>query len=281
MRAPNCATGPLQVELPLYRAPRTGCPAGLQLAIIAIMILDVNGMQLHYDRHGEGKPLVWLHGGLGHGPDWHFIFPSEPPGYQLLAPDLRGHGRSTGARATYSFRQSAMDVIELLDHLHLDRVKVIGLSGGGITALHLATLYPSRVEAMVVISAPPRFPEQARAIQRQYSFDTLPEETKAQMRERHRRERQIDILFAQIRAFADGDDPNFTKDELARITANTLIVFGDRDPLYPLSLAVEMREGIRRSWLWVVPNGGHGPVFGAAAPLFVETAMEFLSGAYG
>jgi len=245
------------------------------------MILDVNGMELHYDRHGEGKPLVWLHGGLGHGPDWRFIFPAEPPGYQLIAPDLRGHGRSTGARATYSFRQSAQDVIELLDHLRLDRVKIIGLSGGGITALHLANLYPSRVEAMVVISAPPRFPEQARAIQRQYAFDPLPDETKAQMRERHRRERQIDILFAQIRAFADGDDPNFTKDDLGRITANTLIVFGDRDPLYPLSLAVEMREGIRRSWLWVVPNGGHGPVFGAAAPLFVETALGFLNGAYG
>jgi pimeloyl-ACP methyl ester carboxylesterase len=215
------------------------------------MILDVNGMELHYDRHGDGKPLVWLHGGLGHGPDWRFIFPSEPPGYQLIEPDLRGHGRSTGARATYSFRQSAVDVIELLDHLRLDRVKVIGLSGGGITALHLATLQPSRVEAMVVISAPPRFPEEARAIQRQYSFDTLPEDTQAQMRERHRRERQIDILFAQI-----------------------------RDPLYPLSLAVELREGIRRSWLWVVPNGGHGPVFGAAAPLFVEIALGFLGGAY-
>ena len=133
---------------------------------------------------------------------------------------------------------------------------------------------------MVVISAPPRFPEQARAIQRQYSVDTLSEDERAEMRKRHRRERQLDILFAQIRAFADGDDPNFTKEDLARITADTLIVFGDRDPLYPLSLAVELREGIRRSWLWVVPNGGHGPVFGAAAPRFVDIALGFLDGAY-
>jgi pimeloyl-ACP methyl ester carboxylesterase len=57
-------------------------------------------------------------------------------------------------------------------------------------------------------------------------------------------------------------------------------VFGDRDPLYPVSLAVELRERIPRSWLWVVPNGGHGPVFGAAAPGFVETALAFLGGAY-
>ena len=244
------------------------------------MILDVNGMQLSYDRHGEGKPLVWLHGGMGHGPDWRFIFSTQPAGYQLIAPDLRGHGRSTGARATYSFRQSALDVMGLLDHLGIGPVKLVGLSGGGITALHLATLDPGRVEAMVVISAPPRFPAQARAIQRQYTFEMLSEDEKARMRERHRREGQIEILHAQIRAFADGNDPDFTREDLARITADTLIVFGDRDPLYPLSLAVELREGIRRSWLWVVPNGGHGPVFGSAAPLFVETALGFLNGAY-
>ena len=244
------------------------------------MILDVNGMQLSYDRHGEGKPLVWLHGGMGHGPDWRFIFSTQPAGYQLIAPDLRGHGRSTGARATYSFRQSALDVMGLLDHLGIGPVKLVGLSGGGITALHLATLDPGRVEAMVVISAPPRFPAQARAIQRQYTFEMLSEDEKARMRERHRREGQIEILLAQIRAFADGNDPDFTREDLARITADTLIVFGDRDPLYPLSLAVELREGIRRSWLWVVPNGGHGPVFGSAAPLFVETALGFLGGAY-
>lgn len=244
------------------------------------MVLVVNGMQLHYERHGEGKPLLWLHGGMGHGPDWRFIFAAEPPGYQLIAPDLRGHGRSTGARATYSFRQSALDMLDLLDHLRIGPVKIIGLSGGGITALYLAILDPGRVEAMVVISAPPRFPAQARAIQRQYSFEMLSEDEKARMRERHRREGQIEILFAQVRAFADGNDPDFTREDLARITADTLIVFGDRDPLYPLALAVELREGIRRSWLWVVPNGGHGPVFGAAAPLFVETALGFLSGSY-
>jgi pimeloyl-ACP methyl ester carboxylesterase len=244
------------------------------------MVLDVYGMQLHYDRHGEGRPLLWLHGGLGHGPDWRFIFPSEPAGYQLIAPDLRGHGRSTGARATYSFRQSALDVIGLLDHLGLDRVRIIGLSGGGITALHLAMIEPARVEAMVVVSAPPRFPEQARAIQRGFSLQAMSDDELRRMRERHRRERQLDLLLAQVRAFADGDDPNFTAAELGRIIAPTLIVFGDRDPLYPVSLGVELRDAIRRSWLWVVPNGGHGPVFGAAAPLFVETALSFLGGAF-
>jgi pimeloyl-ACP methyl ester carboxylesterase len=244
------------------------------------MMFETNGMQLHYDTHGDGEPLLWLHGGMGHGPDWRFIFQAPPAGYRLIAPDLRGHGRSTGASATYSFRQSALDVFTLLDHLRIDRVKVIGLSGGGITALHMATIQPARVDAMVAISAPAAFPEQARAIQRIYNETMLNEAERARMRQRHPREGQLETLFAQVHAMAEGDDPNFTPAQLATITADTLIVFGDRDPLYPVSLAVDLRLAIPRSWLWVVPNGGHSPVFGPAAPLFVDTALTFLNGSY-
>ncbi len=52
---------------------------------------------------------------------------------------------------------------------------------------------------------------------------------------------------------------NFTAESLSRITARTLIVHGDRDPFYPVELAVELLRGIPNSALWVVPNGGHGP----------------------
>jgi len=55
-----------------------------------------------------------------------------------------------------------------------------------------------------------------------------------------------------------------------------LIVFGDIDPLYPNKLAFELREAIPRSALWVVPNGGHAPVFGSYSAGFVETANVFL-----
>lgn len=244
------------------------------------MMLATNGMQLHWDAHGTGEPLLWLHGSLGCGPDWQHIFKEPPAGYQLIAPDLRGHGRSTGAGATYSFKQSALDMFALLGHLGIDCARVIGLSGGGITALHMAVLEPSRVTAMVVISAPPTFPEAARTIQRNFSEATLDESELTLMRRRHPRVGQLELLLAQVRAFADGDDPNFTRDELATITAETLIVFGDRDFLYPVPLAVELRQAIPRSWLSVVPNGGHGPVFGRDARAFVETALAFLAGAY-
>jgi len=242
------------------------------------MFVALSDAEIHYDRHGDGEPLLWLHGGLGHGADWTFIFKDPPAGFQLIAPDLRGHGRSTGAGPTYSFEQSAGDMFALLDQLQIERIKVIGLSGGGITALHMGAMHPDRVAALVTVSAPTAFPEQAKAIQRVYAESMLTDAERTRLRERHRRDGQIDTLFSQVRAMPDGGDPNFTPDILMTISAPTLIVFGDRDPLYPVSIAFELYQAIPNASLWVVPNAGHGPVFGPHAARFAETAVSFLSG---
>lgn len=242
------------------------------------MFVPIGDAEIHFDTHGDGEPLLWLHGGLGHGADWMSIFNQPPPGFRLIAPDLRGHGRSTGAGPTYSFRQAAEDMFALLDQLTIERVKVIGLSGGGITALHMAVLQPERIASLIAVSAPTAFPEQAMAIQRVYSESMLAEPDRARMRERHRRDGQLDTLFSQVRAMPDGGDPDFTADVLMTISAATLIVFGDRDPLYPVSIAFDLYQAIPHASLWVVPNAGHGPVFGSHAPRFAETAVSFLSG---
>ena len=245
------------------------------------MMIAVNGIDLFCDTTGDGEPLLWLHGGMGCGADWQFIFKVPPAGYRIVAPDLRGHGETTNPSGAFTFRQCALDLNALLRHLQIDRVKAIGLSGGGIALLHLATMEPSLVERMVVVSAPPYFPEQARAIQRTFSPAMLGEAEMERMRGRHTRPGQLEQLFASVRSMADTyDDVNFTPPLLSTIAAETLIVFGDRDFLYPVSLAVDLRNAIPHSYLWVVPNGGHGPVFGDAAARFVETTLSFLRGGW-
>ena len=246
------------------------------------MTIDVNGIELHWDEHGEGEPLLWLHGGMGCGADWRHIFGEPPAGYRLIAPDLRGHGATTNPSGAFTFRQCARDVRALLDHLQLPSVKAIGLSGGGIVLLHMATASPASIESMVLVSAPPYFPEEARRIQRQFSPEMMGAADLARMRQVHAGgEPKIQQLFAMARGFADSyDDVNFTPPYLGTIAAETLIVFGDRDPFYPVSIAMELYRAIPRSYLWVVPHGGHGPVFRDQAPRFVATALEFLSGAW-
>jgi pimeloyl-ACP methyl ester carboxylesterase len=242
--------------------------------------ISVNGIEMFYETHGEGEPLVLLHGGGGVGDNWGLIFKEAPDGYQLIVPDLRGHGSSTNPSGEFTFRQLAADVFALLDHLGVERFQAVGISMGAKTLLHMATGQPARVVAMVLVSAAPYFPEQARAIMRQVSTADHTEAEWRQMREWHKHgDEQIRALWRLADAFKDSyTDMNFTPPYLSTITARTLIVHGDRDPLYPVHLATEMYSAIPHSYLWVVPDGGHGPIFGEMAAQFAETSLAFLRG---
>jgi pimeloyl-ACP methyl ester carboxylesterase len=90
---------------------------------------------------------------------------------------------------------------------------------------------------------------------------------------------QINALLASTRTFADSyGDMNFTSPYLSTIHARTLIVQGDRDPLYPVEISVEMAKTIPHSSLWIVPNSGHGTIIGDKWTGFLKTAAAFLCG---
>jgi pimeloyl-ACP methyl ester carboxylesterase len=248
--------------------------------------IDLNGFRLHYDDRGTGEPLLLLHGGMGIGSDWRYVFPQDPEPYRVIVPDLRGHGRSTNPANTFTFRQCAADILALLDHLRIDRVRAIGMSMGAKTLLHMATAQPERIEAMVVVSATPRFPESLRTAAAQFTrdaFERLSDKERDALRQRHvHGDEQLLQLYDMTRSFATSyDDMNFTQPLLQSIRARTLIVHGDRDPLYPVELAIELFRGIPGSALWIVPDGGHGPIFGAHAASFASAALAHLSGLAG
>ena len=241
----------------------------------------VNGFEMCFEMRGAGEPLLLLHGGMGIGADWRYVFPEDPLGYRVIVPDLRGHGRSTNPAGMFTFRQCALDVLALLDHLELRRVKAIGLSMGAKTLLHVATQQPARIDAMVLVSATPRFPPSLRAAAAQFTreaFHALSDAERDALRSRHvRGDEQILRLYDMTRSFATShDDMAFTQETLGTITARTLIVHGDRDPYYPVELAVELLHGIPESALWVVPYGGHGPIFPPFASQFVTVALDHL-----
>lgn len=101
------------------------------------------------------------------------------------------------------------------------------------------------------------------------------------MRTLHPRgDEQIRALWRVARGFADShDDMALTPDALSGVAAPTLIVHGDRDPFFPLEIALSMHAAIPTSWLWVVPNGGHlNLVAEGLSDQFVATASTFLRG---
>jgi pimeloyl-ACP methyl ester carboxylesterase len=197
--------------------------------------------------------------------------------FQLIVSDLRGHGRSSILSKPFRHAEAAADMLALLDYLEIRACKGLGVSGGGNVLLHMATEQPQRVTAMVLVSATSYFPAQARPIMRQYP-DSLPESQWEILRRSHPGgDAQIKALLESTKAFADGyDDMNFTPPYLSTIQARTLIVQGDRDPFYPVEISVEMAKAIPRSSLWIVPNGGHGPIGGERRPEFLKTALAFL-----
>ncbi len=243
-------------------------------------IQSINGIDLYYETYGEGEPLLLLHGFMGSGADWGQVFKSPPDGYRSIFPDMRGHGRSTNPLGSFSFRQSGLDMLALLDALRIGQCKAIGVSGGAQTLLHMATEQPGRIEAMVLVSGGHYFPKEARVFMRQFSLESLPPAEQQAMRQRHKHgEEQVQSLLKLAKGFQSSyDDMTFTPPYLGTITARTLLVFGDRDPLYPVYIPVEMHTAIPKSRLWILPNGGHGPIFGDSREQFVETALAFLRG---
>ena len=236
----------------------------------------LNGTQIYFEVHGSGEPLLLLHGFGGCSQDWSTSIKTLSTNFQLIVPDVRGSGRSGILTKPFRHDDAANDMLALLDHLGISQFNGLGISGGGNILLHLATRQPERVKATVLVSATSYFPAKARAIMRQYP-DSLTEADWGTMRRRHPGgDEQIKALLASTRSFADSyDDMNFTPPYLATIRARTLIVQGDRDPLYPVEISVEMARAIPQSSLWIVPNAGHGPVIGERWSEFLRAAVEF------
>jgi pimeloyl-ACP methyl ester carboxylesterase len=240
-------------------------------------VVALNGMEMYYEISGQGRPLVLLHGFNGSGQAWERLTPEFAKHYQVILPDLRGHGRSTNPSNKFTHRQSALDVFALLDALGIKQFKAMGISTGGMTLIHMATQQPARVEAMVLIGATIYFPEQAREIMRKATVESLTPETYERRRQIHKRgDGQIRMLQQQFHDFKDSyDDMNFTGPYLSTITARTLIVHGDRDQFFPVQIPLEMYRSIPKSFLWIIPRGGHVPIFDPVVP-FVPATLKFL-----
>ena len=240
-------------------------------------IETLNGQQTYFEIHGAGEPLLLLHGFSGSSQDWKRTLAAWSDQFQLILVDLRGHGRSGILTGQFRHEDAALDLLGLLDHLKIAQCKAVGISGGGNVMLHMATKQPKRIAAMVLVSATPYFPEQARNVMRHYA-ELLPSEARVHLRQIHSGgEAQVEALLASATGFADDkDDLKFRPADLSKIEARTLIIQGDRDPLYPVEISFEMARAIPKSSLWIIPDAGHGPVIGPRWAEFQRVATEFL-----
>src|SRR5207244_5931531 len=106
---------------------------------------EVNGINLYFETHGAGRPLILLHGGLGSGEMFGPVLPVLAERHQVIAVDLQGHGRTADIDRPIDIRLMADDIAELIDILALASPDVVGYSLGGGVAWQTAFKYPKKI----------------------------------------------------------------------------------------------------------------------------------------
>jgi pimeloyl-ACP methyl ester carboxylesterase len=115
---------------------------------------DVNGVRLHYVTAGRGDPVLLVHGFPQTWHEWRHLIGPLAERFTVIAPDYRGAGHSSRPPGGYDKRTMATDLRELVRHLGLDRVSIIGHDIGLMVAYAYAARFPDATSKLVVIDAP-------------------------------------------------------------------------------------------------------------------------------
>lgn len=117
----------------------------------------VNNINIHYADEGSGQPLLLLHGLGSSVPDWEHQIPAFAQHFRVIAPALRGHGRTDKPKGPYSIGMMSDDAFGLLDALDIRSCHVLGFSMGGAIAFQMAVDSPKRVRTLVILNSQPSF----------------------------------------------------------------------------------------------------------------------------
>ncbi len=113
---------------------------------------SVNGLNMYYEIHGAGRPLILLHGGVGASEMFDPILPVLAINRQVIAVHLQAHGRTADIDRPLRFELMADDIKALMRHLGIDRADIMGYSLGGGVALQIAIRHPEVVCKLVLVS---------------------------------------------------------------------------------------------------------------------------------
>jgi pimeloyl-ACP methyl ester carboxylesterase len=220
--------------------------------------------EFRYEAAGVGEPLLLLHGGLGTAllHFWREI-PLLAERFRVIAPDLRGYGRSSPPRLfpnDFYFRD-ADDMAALIEALGLGSVHVAGWSDGGIVGVILAVERPDLVRSLALWGAQARFTPEERA-----GWNTLADASAWTEGARRRFiEAQgpqnwpaiLDRMVAGYNAFYNANAGDLVSRRLGEVRAPTLILHGSDDALVPVLHTHEMARGIPNARLKIYEGAGH------------------------
>jgi pimeloyl-ACP methyl ester carboxylesterase len=251
------------------------------------------GVELEVAQRGpvNGRPVLFLHGYTDSWFSYARILDSLPANVRAIVPTQRGHGDSDKPACCYALADFARDAITLLDSLGIDRVDVVGHSMGSLIAQRIAVEYPTRVDKLVLVgsgvtartpavlelnaavqelrdSVPVAF---AREFQTSMATDPLPPAFLERVIEE-----TMKVPPHVWRDALQGLVEPAALHDLAHIRARTLIIWGDRDMVFPRDQQDGMLRAIARSRLLAYEGVGHSPQWEVPAR-FVADLESFLA----
>lgn len=256
----------------------------------------VNGMNLYYELHGKGKPLVLIAGFTCRTAVWDLLLEYLPKHFQVLVFDNRGVGQSTSPDISYTVDDMANDTLALIEHLKLDKPHILGHSMGTAIAQTIAKNHPDKIDKVVLANGLVRFNAVSKYVQNYllkmrlegapirktaeymipwlFSGDFISNqdlvETFLDLQESNPFPQPLIGYKRQLDALSQFDSSSWFR----MIDKPTLILEGQADVLCPLD-SKELAKGIKGAQLVVFEGQGHVPIIEKPQD-FAKAIIKFL-----
>lgn len=233
-----------------------------------------NNIDLSYERHGKGTPLVLVHGFPLDLSIWDHVVPFLENDFDLIIPDLRGFGESSTVDDSYDMLDFANDIAALLDFLGVEKAAFAGHSMGGYVALAFAKEYPERVSALGLVASQAAADAPERKAGRyktardvaEKGVDTVADSMTPKLSGNENvREFVNQLMKAQnplgvigaLKAMAERED---ALDALTQFSFPVVLIHGDDDELISFDRAKEIKSAVPSAQLVKLKKAGHMPM---------------------
>lgn len=249
----------------------------------------VNGLQMYYEMHSEGEPLVLIHGAYGTIDMWGPILTTLAETHQVIAVELQGHGHTADIDRPIRYETMADDVAALMEHLGIAQADIVGFSMGSGVALQLALRHPERVRKLVPISVSYStegvYPEIWAGIE-QITPEVFAGSPMEEAYQRNAPDPDHWPVFIEKLLDLERQTYAWSEDDIADIAAPTLFIFGDSD-IVKLDHAVTLFTllgggvpgdvtGLPNSQLAIIPGTTHVGMAETGATYWLPMVVAFL-----
>ncbi|TDF99730.1 alpha/beta fold hydrolase [Paenibacillus piri] len=242
--------------------------------------IQIDDLELFYEKMGVGEPVIFLHSGYSRG---ILAFASQlldfQKNYTCYYPDFRGHGRTRCESLAWSTPRLMDDTIRFMDALHIARAHLIGYSLGANVGLYCSVQYPTRVATLTTIgTAGFADPTGVEQFEPEWLVEHGKHETIQQMIERHEDAHKGNWQEHMRQAAKDWRlYPRLSIEQLSSIGCPSLFITGEHDPFVGEAKIKYLSSLVKGSRFLVVQEGSHRPHMLRESPLYVnDSILEFI-----